>query len=533
MKVRIKSLFNKGLVTAIGLWLVLSAVFGLAYTQSHLYNDNQNTKFLHGLAQAGRGFLEEDWLANTADPLPVFSSLVSLTALLFSDNLFYIYYLLLMGVYIYSILGIASLQYNMYSSKTELLTFFVIILALHSIRINILSNKILGLDLTPLHFGVAGQYILGLDFQNSSFGVFLLLSIYAFLKRKHIWGIIWLSLASLFHPAYLFSATFLTIAYLLIIFKENFDRQNISWNTFTKAVREPFSLGLLALLLVSPVVWYNQAVSSSTSPELASRALDILVNERIPHHALPEVWLNGAALLQIAIVVVVLFLVRKTRLFLVMLVPFLGGLLFTIIQILTANNSLALIAPWRVSVFLVPLSTSLIIASILSTIFEKFKELLNKLRIPIIAVCIIAILFLVQGGIAVQRTRNNKYYKQTTLAMMDFVKGTKSPGQVYLIPTRDNKFDEFRLYTGTPVFINWKSHPYQDYEVLEWYTRNKLVEAFYNSEPPQACSLLDEISSNYRITHIVLDLEQGGPECEGLQETYRDQRYAVYAIANQ
>lgn len=526
----LKSLFNKGLVTAIGLWLALSIIFGLAYTQSHLYNDNQNTKFLHGLAQAGRGFLEEDWLANTADPLPVFSAMVSLSASLFSDNLFYVYYLLLMGVYIYSILGIASLQYDMDSSKTELLTFFVFILALHAIRVNILSNKILGLDLTALHFGVAGQYILGLDFQNSSFGVFLLLSIYAFLKRKHIWSIIWLALASLFHPAYLFSAAFLTIAYLLIIFTEQIDLKHLSWSTFSKAAREPFTLGILALLLVSPVVWYNQAVSSSTSPELAIRALDILVHERIPHHALPEVWLNGTALIQTVIMLVALLLVRKTRLFLVMLVPFLGGLLFTIIQILTDDNSLALIAPWRVSVFLVPISTSLIIAFILSTIFNKFKGPLTRLRIPIIAVCILAILFMVQGGVAVQRTRNNRYYKQPTLAMMGFVKANKSPDQVYLIPTRDNQFDEFRLYTGAPAFINWKSHPYQDYEVLEWYTRNQLAEAYYNSEPPQACNVLDEISSNYRITHVVLDLERDPPACEGLLETYRDQRYAVYAI---
>ena len=527
-----KSIFNKGLIIAIGLWLALSVIFGLAYTQSRLYNDNQNTKFLHGLTQAGLGLLEEDWLANTADPLPVFSSLVSLTASLFGDNLFYIYYLLLMGIYIYSILGIASVLYDMNSSKAKYLTFFALVLAIHSIRVNILSNKILGLDLTPLHFGVAGQYILGLDFQNSSFGVFLLLSIYAFLKHKHVWSIIWLSLASLFHPAYLFSAAFLTIAYLLIIFKENFDAKNLSWGTFTKTAKEPFSLGLLALLLVSPALWYNQAVSSSTSPELASRALDILVNQRIPHHSLLEVWLNTTAFIQIGIVIVALFLVRKSRLFLVMLVPFLGGLLFTLIQSFTNNNSLALIAPWRVSVFLVPLSTSLIIAYLLSAVFDKFKAQITRFQFLWIGMCILVILFVVQGGIAVQRTRNNKYYKQPTLSMMNYVKQTKSSGQVYLIPTRDNKFDEFRLYTGAPVFINWKSHPYQDFEVVEWYNRNQLAEKFYNSESPTACSVLQELSSNYQITHVILDLEQPAPACDDLQETYRDERYAVYAIAN-
>jgi hypothetical protein len=117
--------------------------------------------------------------------------------------------------------------------------------------------------------------------------------------------------------------------------------------------------------------------------------------------------------------------------------------------------------------------------------------------------------------------------------MMNYVKGTKSPGEVYLIPTRDNKFDEFRLYTGAPVFINWKSHPYQDFEVLEWYKRNQLAEAFYNTEASSACGVLGELSSKYQITHVVLDLEGGAPTCEGMLETYRDPRYAVYTIASQ
>ena len=74
-------------IARIGLWLLVAAVFAVAYTQSPLYEGNQNTKFLHGLAQAGRGYLEADWLANTVDPLPVFSSLIYATALL-NENLF-------------------------------------------------------------------------------------------------------------------------------------------------------------------------------------------------------------------------------------------------------------------------------------------------------------------------------------------------------------------------------------------------------------------------------------------------------------
>ena len=50
------------------------------YTQTPLYASNQNTYFLHGLAGAGRGLLRADWLANTADPFPLFTLLVCATA---------------------------------------------------------------------------------------------------------------------------------------------------------------------------------------------------------------------------------------------------------------------------------------------------------------------------------------------------------------------------------------------------------------------------------------------------------------------
>ena len=48
--------------------LVLILVFALSYQQWPLYSSNQNTYFLHGLADGGVGFLELDWLAQTADP---------------------------------------------------------------------------------------------------------------------------------------------------------------------------------------------------------------------------------------------------------------------------------------------------------------------------------------------------------------------------------------------------------------------------------------------------------------------------------
>ncbi len=560
----IKSVFNKGLVISIATWLLLSLVFGLAYTQSHLYNDNQNTKFLHGLAMGGMGLLKEDWLANTADPLPAFSMLVSFTYAFLAERLFYVYFALLMGVYAYSILGIASSLYGMNRSPAKYLAYFVVILAIHSIQGQIFARKVLDFDVEILHFGLAGQYLLGLDFQNSSFGVFLLLSMHAFLQRKTVRAILWLSLASIFHSAYLFGAALMTLAYLGDLFYENIrienqteyspspltplpkvgeeERSNKGVPEFAPhtliqrvliAAKAPFLHGLLALVLVSPVVIYQQTALSSTSPQLSAQALDILVNQRIPHHTLPRVWMDGGAYLQIAIMLAGLLLVRKTRLFPVMLALTLGGALGWFIQVATGSNSLAMLGPWRVSVILVPLSTCLLIAWPIAKFFDRFARQVEVILPVVVVLCLAGIVYLGREGLAIQRGRFARYERMDSHPMMYFIRQEKAPGQVYLIPPRDNRFDEFRTFTGAPAFINWKSHPYRDFEVLEWYKRNMLARDFYTDDQATACQTLDKLTAEYMLTHVVIDLQQPHAICNGMQEAYRDQHYAVYSLVKQ
>jgi len=526
-----KSFSNKYFFLSIGRWVLLALIFGLTYTQSLLYDGNQNTKFLHGLAHAGLGFLNADWMANTADPLPVFSFLVQFTYSYLTPYAFYVLYFLIFGVYIVSILGIASLVFKIDRSRTVYLVYLALILAVYSERLKILENKILGVNSELLHTGVAAQYLLGPEFQTNVFGAFLLLSIYVFLQRKYVWAIIWVAVAAIVHPAYLFGAGLLTAAYLLILLAEKIDRRHLSWQSFLNAVRQPFWLGLLALALVLPVVWYSQVFMASNAPDAEAKALDIIVNFRIPHHAVPAVWLNTGAYIQFAIMLAGLFVVRKSRLFLVMLLPFLGGLLFTIIQILTHSDSLGLLSPWRVSVFLVPLSTAMIIAWLLAAVFDRFGEKLSRFNLVLDGLAVIAIALFVIGGIAVEKGRIIRNAERPTLGVLDFVKNSKTMGQVYLIPPDDSKFDEFRLYTGAPVFINYKTHPYKALDVLEWYNRLMMSRKFYSaSDAGTACSALNEISAQYKITDVVWYDDRPNPGCSGMQVVFQDKNFVLYSI---
>ncbi|NLG73105.1 MAG: hypothetical protein GX495_13835 [Chloroflexi bacterium] len=518
-----------------GKWVLISLLFGISYTQSVLYDGNQNTKFLHGLAQAGVGFLHEDWLANTADPLPAFTFLVRITLEYLNENFFYGYYLIIMGVYICSLLGIASILFDLKSSPAKFATLAAGLIVIHARwPINIALNH-LSFNLEILHFGVAEQYILGQEFQNSVFGVFLLLSMLLFLNRRYFWAFFCLGFTSIMHSAYLFSAALLTVTYAAIIFLESLKPsaqtwRAIRWGQILQAARLPLMYSLLTLLMVLPVLWYNFTALASTSPEAAAQSMAILVHERIPHHSLPASWFDWGVYIQLGMILAGLVLARKSRLFWLMLVPFLGGLILTFVQIITASDSLGMLAPWRVSVFLVPLGTVLVLGYVVSLVFDLLRGRARIVQPVIVLLSLAAVAFVTYQGVSIQQERFDIHKRRAVVRVFNYARNHQAPGQVYLVPPHDNKFDDFRLYSGVPIFINWKSHPYRDFEVLEWYKRVQEAQAFYDAEPDEACQILSGLQQKYGITHVVFKFDRTPPPCEQMVEVMDKARYKIFEV---
>ena len=495
-------------------FLVMAIAFSLAYTQEPIYNSpeyadgNQHTKFFHGLARAGFGFLNDDWLASTLDPLPVFTFLVEFTyRTIHSEYAFYIYYALLMGVYIYSLLGIVNYVYNLQESRAKYFVYLALFIALHTVNLEIGNFD----TAWHLQSGVAQQYILGPVFQPCNFGAFILLSIWLFLRQRCIFAVVALAIAATFHPAYLFSVVVLTAAYVFCLIQKN--------------INQALWVGGLSFLLVLPVFLYTYLTFGATSPELSEQATDIIVNFRIPYHSIPEVWLaEGRAQVQSIVVIIVLYLVRNTRLAALLFLPFITAFYLTFFQVVANNNTLAFLAPWRLSVFLVPLSTSLILAACVLFIFRLIKQVfVHKL---LTGVSLATISALVIGGMS-QQIDLFQYQGEST-AMLDFVRQNRQPGQTYLVPPESQPLQKFRLYTGVPIFINQKSHPYKDTEVLEWYRRLMLAEQFYKAKDDR-CSLLEDLSTQYSITHVVSESETSF-NCSFLKKMYKDNYYQISKV---
>jgi hypothetical protein len=533
-----ESRINRG--WAITTFLGGTLVFALVYCQAPLYYSNQNQYFLHGLAEAGFGSLDEDWLANTADPTPVFSFLVAATYRFLHPFLFYLYYGLLFGVYFTTMVGLFSLLAGERATVRLRIAFIAGLLLVHSALGRWCSYRLLGSDY-PWFFqaGVAGQYVLGAMFQPSTFGVLLILSIYLFARDRPYGAVASACLAAIVHSTYLLGAGLLTLAYLGVLVRE-------------RRTRQALLLGFLAFMLVLPVTLYVLIVFRPTSAQVFAKSQDLLVHFRIPHHTLPHLWWDGIAAGQVAWVLLSIYLVRGSRLFAVLLVVFLFSLGLTLLQVATDSDTLALLFPWRTSSVLVPVATTIILSRL---VLAGARWLDNTWATTINALTVAG---LVASGLVITYFRLGFQASDDELPLLEYVQAHQSAGDVYLLPVQvpnlkvttrgalssDFKplaakrqdarvipvdLQRFRLSTGTPIFVDFKSVPYKDTDVLEWHARLLWTRDFYKDLRAGKLGPAKEGLRQRHITHIVTtaDLEVKDHE---LLMVHEDAAYRVYRL---
>lgn len=495
--------------------IVVSILFGIANTQQPLFSDNQNTKLLHGLAKAGYGYLANDWQANTWNPLPTFSYLVEYSYRFFSEYSFYIYYIILNAIFF---LSFFLLIVNLFKIKKGSVQYFLILLVLfviHSELFSVISYQITfyKVSLRDLFTkGVAYQFLNKSYFQPSLFGVLFITSIYFFIKERIYFASFLAAVVVLIHSASIFIAGMLVLSYILILyFRKN-------------KIKESLLVGIIALLIVSPILIQNLQGMMGPKDEMADEALRILVHERIPHHALPSHWFNAEATLQIFIMLVGTLLVIRKEEGMIMATLFTGALVFTLLQIFTKSDQLALIGPWRISVVLIPLSVMVIFGHLVSKLPENWALLQKRKTIVVTSVLLVLLITTVMGGY-LHHERSKDYNELPYTALMQFVKENKSERDTYLIPT---EMAEFRLITGAPVYITRKSHPYRTSEFMTWYHKVNQVDQLFE-EDNLDCKKLDSISIHSDITHLVAPADKN-VVCEVHHCIYKDRNYCLYEL---
>jgi hypothetical protein len=524
--------------------LLLAAAFAVAHTQAPLYYSNQNQYFLHGLAEGGRGYLDRDWLANTADPTPIFSAAVAWTYRHVGEWPFQaVYFVILMGYFV----SLAAIVAALPSLPSGRLVTAMILIVIHAAVLRYTSVRLTGTDYPYyLQSGVAGQYVLGPGLQPSAFGMLLIASLASFLHDRPILAAALAVMACVFHATYLLSAAWLTLAYMHVL-----------WHGGRR--RACIALAIGTLVAVVPIAWYSVRTFAPTTPEQFAKAQHILADIRIPHHAQVSRWLDGIACGQIAWIALAMLLVRGTQLFALLATPSAVGVLLTVAQVVSENRTLALLFPWRVSAVLMPVATAVICAR-LATLRRNGSangRMENSFYdTAVSAIGGFAVIAVTVGGIVMMARAIGYATNTAELPALEYVREHKRSDDVYLIPVAipapqtgrhgppSTSFtppprpapgatliavdlQQFRLFTGAPLYVDFKSIPYKDVEVLEWYRRVQQVEAWYK-RPIWGDEMRDELV-RAGITHVLAtaDRDLAGPT---LEQVYADDTYRIYHV---
>jgi hypothetical protein len=523
----------------VALFLAGTAVFAAASGQAPLYYSNQNQYFLHGLARADIGLLREDWLANTRDATPVFSTLVAWTVSYLHPLLFHVWYALLMGAYATAMLGLFAVvaPENIPRRWPIFVALFVLC---HAALPRWVSYRWLGQDYPwYLQAGVAGQYVLGAMFQPSTFGVLLIVALCLFVRGHALLAAACAALAATAHSTYLLPAGLLVAGFLASLLVEGRPRQALA-------------VASVALLLVAPVTAYVLLTFGPTDSSTFAEAQKVLVDVRIPHHCRVDLWLDGVAGLQLAWVVLGIALARPRRLAIVLAVPALLALALTVAQVATSSTTLALLFPWRISVVLVPVATTVILSRLVAALPAAVEgRAAWAAAFAVVAIC-------VSGGVWIMAARLGYHTADEELPLLAFARRTSASGDVWFLPVNvpdparvtrgagssDFKplvekkqgigaipydLQRFRLTAAVPIFVDFKSIPYKDAEVIQWYQRIRQAQQVQarlgEGKIAEALGQLRPLGITYLVLPAGLPLRDSAAE-----PVYADEHYRVYHL---
>lgn len=517
--------------------VLLAALFATAHTQAPVAYSNQNQYLLHGYALAGYGHLDNDWLAHTADPTPLFSWFVAGGFGAFGAPFLHAAYFAVVMGYFLAARSLALAVAPASDTRTGRVTFAALFTAAHAGVLRWLSVQLAGVDYPWfLQAGVANQYLLGPGLQPSTFGVLLVGALAAFAHGRPLTAGLLTSAAGLMHPTYLLPGALLVLGVLAQLVAAGQRRR--------AAV-----VGSVALAAALPAAAYTAWKFGPTSADVFAEAQRILAESRIPHHAVVSRWLDGVAGAQIAWALLGVALVRRSPLFTVLAVLAGGGLVLSLVQVATGSHTLALLFPWRVTAVLVPTATAIAAA--------KLAARIPAARI-VTAVSALVLTGLAAGGVWVMAEGVAYHMASDEVPVLTWIKYHAEPNEVYLIPVRvpapgvrgtpatpstsftppprpdpesnliPVDFQRFRLFTGSAAFVDFKSVPYRDADVLEWRRRLRLAKEWYDDTDWRRPGLRD-VLQNEKITHVVVRRGRE-PASTFLEAVYKDESYTVVRV---
>tara|TARA_B100000579_G_scaffold231100_1_gene189361 strand:- start:5505 stop:6983 length:1479 start_codon:yes stop_codon:yes gene_type:complete len=460
-------------------YFFLSLLFVLTVQQFDLYKGNA-AHLIHSIKFFDTNKLQNDWIANQENHLPLFAYFNHFLIKIFSKNIIYVIHSLLLGICpLYLFLISKNLFPKIKNKNLFIIWFSIFTFIFHE---------------NSFFSGVAGQNVIDAGYQPASFGTLIFVGIYLFLIKKDFLSIFFICLAASFHPTYVLHSGFLVLGFLTYYF-------------LSKKYINLFKVLLIYSILILPITIFIILNFMMIDKNLVFIGQKILL-ERIPHHANIHYWFTYKDVLFLLVYFISLFLIKNNFRFLVLFSIFgFCSIFLSVFQYFLDNNSLALTFPWRTSVFIVPISSLIILSYFINKI--KFDE--KKLMITAYSlILIISLLFMIKSHYI--KNLNLKFKEKLILAN-DIKKNFKSIDRL-LIPVN---LDYIRMNTGLPIFIDWKHHAFRYDQLIEWRLRMDLANNFYGSKTIEEQLInLNKIREIEDISHILITKDKLKINCNDL-----------------
>ena len=470
-------------------YLILSILFAITIQQFPFFKGN-SLHLLHAIKEFDTNKLQNDWIANQTNHLPVFVYINNIFLQFFSVKILHLIHFSLLVICSLFIFLICRNEFQNLNKTSLLFLWFSMFMLIYH------EHSFFG--------GLAGQDIINEGYQPASFGVLFYCGIYLFLIRKYFFAILLICISASFHPSYVLHSGLLAFGfcfYLLLV------------REFKSLLR----LIIYYIILILPITLYIILNFLLLDKELIQIGQNILV-ERIPHHALIENWFSSKDFFSILIYLISLLTIYKNKKIFVPLTIFgFSSILLSIFQILTESNTLALAFPWRASVFLMPISSMIIISFLLN------KFLLNKNNMNLFSVSFFIIVFLFFfGKNHFIENDNQKFYSK--LELVKEINKNYDNIERILIPV---KISYIRMNTGLPIFIDWKHHAFKYDEIIIWKKRMDLAQKFYQADRYEnQKEIITNINYIENISHILIKKKNFKFGCKNLIN------HKIYALIN-
>jgi hypothetical protein len=429
-------------------------------------NQNQYLAHVEGLGPGP----EADWFVGTADPYPFFTAVVSV---------------------VFGVGGYTGLRLTAFLGTLAALSGVYLLARLFAPRdsrgVPLLAMTMVGCTLVvfppgALPFsgslmsafqGLAGQYVLSRPgyLQPSLAGCLLLLALPLWIEQvvkrpagrwrlSAAWSLT--VLACMVHPTYLPVVGVALVAGLIAdVFTGHGRRRLLGYVAL--------GLATAAATLVANPAMLDLAVSSENRS-----ALDRFAFERIPHHTVWRAW-SPSDLWRLLLIGVAAVVVARRPQGSWVSRWIIGCLAITLAAAVAVDlgrwPTLALLFPWRVTVFIVPLAAT-ILATWLATRMRQAAHTLGHGHAGpayLVAVCAVTAIVGLDGTFS---SRSPAVANEPTALVR-----SAQPVGVGMIPLHA---DDIRMNGEVPVYVDWKSPPYGAGDLAEWWQRVDRVRAVYD-----------------------------------------------------